>query len=250
MSCLADSFSQDLVHDITKGKVIMEKHFLIGLGVHNLTGKKNIVKILNKFGHSLSYSTASEILTAYAESNTEKSESSSLLPLQPSNPDEIILSYFWVDNFDLEKDKQYGGGAINITTMMVFQEGRIQSSTNTHFHAPQMKSHRISSNKNLAHLKRVDKQTEPPRRTITSVQQQHFNEKKLMALHYVWIISCYNTSFHPIILICSGFMTNLCKITELVLRLISHSWNLSPTNQFKHIIIASFIFCFYTCFYI
>ena len=100
VSRLADSFSQDLVHGITKGKVIMKEHFLLGLGVHNLTGKKNVVEIVNKFGHSLSYSTASEILSAYAKSNIEKSKSSLLLPLQLSNPDEIVLSYFWVENFD------------------------------------------------------------------------------------------------------------------------------------------------------
>ena len=145
MSRLADSFSQDLVHGITKEKVIMEKHFLTGLGVHNLTGKMNVIEILNKFGHSLSYLTASEILTAYAKSNIEKSKSSSLLPLQPSNLNEIVLSYFCFDNFDLETDKQYGGGAINITTMMAFQEGRTQSSNNTYFHLPRKKSRRISS---------------------------------------------------------------------------------------------------------
>ena len=110
VSRLADSFSQDLVHGMTKGKAIMEKHFLIWFGSYNLSGEKNVVVVLNKFGHSLSHSNAGEILTAYAESNIKKSKSLSLLPLQPSNPDEIVLSYFWVDNLDLETDKWYGGG--------------------------------------------------------------------------------------------------------------------------------------------
>ena len=230
MSRLADSLSQDLVHGITKGRVIMEKHFLIWFGVHNLTGKKNVVELLNKFGHSLSYSTASEILTAYAESSIEKSKSSSRLPLQSSNPDEIILNYCWVDNFDLETDKQYGGGAINITTMTAFQEGRTQSSNNMHFHVLRKKSSRINSDKYLPRLKRVDKKIESPRRSITSVQQQHFDEKKLMALYYAWIIARYNTSFDPIIPIFSGSMTNLCKPTELVLRKTVETY-LSPINS-------------------
>ena len=51
----------------------MEKHFLIGLGVHNLTGQRNVVEILSKFGHSVNYTMASEILTANAESCLEKS---------------------------------------------------------------------------------------------------------------------------------------------------------------------------------
>ena len=94
MSRLTDSFSQDLVHGITKGKVITEKYSLIGVRVHNFTGKKNVAEILSKFVYLLSYSTTSEILTAYAESNIEKSKSSSLFPLQPPYRDEIVLSYF------------------------------------------------------------------------------------------------------------------------------------------------------------
>ena len=107
---------------------------------------------------------------------------------------------------------------IDVTTMMAFQEGKTQSSNNPHFHVRRKKSRRISSDKNLPLLKRVDKQIEPPRRIITSVQQQHFDEKKLMALYYAWIIARFNTSFEPITPIFSGFMTNLCKTTELVLR--------------------------------
>ena len=228
---LVDSFSQDLVHGVTKGKVIMEKHFLIGLGLHNLTGKKNVVEILNKFGHSLSYSTATEILTAYAESNIEKLKSSLLLPLQPCNPGEIVLTYFWVDNFDLETDKQYGGGAINITTMMAFQEGGTHSTSTTHFHVPRKKSRRISSDENLLCLNKVDRQIEPPRCTITPVQQQHSDaEKKLRQFYCVWIVARYNTSFDPIIPIFSGFMTNLRKATEPMLKKTVETY-LPPINS-------------------
>ena len=41
---LVDSFSQDLVHGVPKGRTIMEKHFLVGLGIHNLTGQRNVLK--------------------------------------------------------------------------------------------------------------------------------------------------------------------------------------------------------------
>lgn len=102
--------------------------------------------------------------------------------------------------------------------MKAFQEGRTQYSNNMHFYVPRKKSCRISNNKNLPRLKRVGKQIEPPRCTITSIQQQHFDEKKLIALYYAWIISRYNTCFDPVIPIFSGFMTNLHKATELVLR--------------------------------
>jgi hypothetical protein len=73
--------------------------------------------------------------TANAESCLEKSRLTSLLPLHPSRADEIVLSHFWVDNFGLATDKQYGGGEINITTLMAFQEGRTLEAHNFHIHA-------------------------------------------------------------------------------------------------------------------
>ena len=102
--------------------------------------------------------------------------------------------------------------------MVAFEEGRTQSSNNTYFYVPRKKSRRIRSDKNFLSLKRVGKPIEPRRRIITSVQQQHFDEKKLMALYNSWIIAHYNTSFDPIIPIFSAFMTNLNKTAELVLR--------------------------------
>ena len=120
----------------------MEKHFLVPLGVHNLTSQRNVVEILNKFGHSVSYTMTSEILTANAKSCLEKSRLSLLLPLHPSSAGKIVLSHFWVDNFDLATNKQYGGGEINITTLMAFQEGR---TLEDHVHVPRKASCKISN---------------------------------------------------------------------------------------------------------
>ena len=35
---LVESYAHDLVHGVTRGKVMQKKHFLLGLGLHNLTG--------------------------------------------------------------------------------------------------------------------------------------------------------------------------------------------------------------------
>ena len=37
---LIQSYSSDLIHGVTCGKTITAKHFLLGLGLHNLTGQK------------------------------------------------------------------------------------------------------------------------------------------------------------------------------------------------------------------
>jgi hypothetical protein len=214
-SRLADSFSQDLVHGVTKGKTIMEKHFLIGLGIHNLTGQRNVVEILNKFGHSVSYTMASEILTANAESCLEKSRLTSLLPLYPLNAGEIVLTHFWVDNFDLATDKQYGGGEINITTLMAFQEGRTLEDRNVHVHVPRKASRKISSEDLAPIPKKVDNQIQPPTCSMEIVPEQFvFDDRKFMTFYFAWIIARRDSSSDQVIPIFSSFMTNARKTTD------------------------------------
>ena len=48
ISRLRDSYSQDFIHAVTKGKTLTEKHFLMALGIHNLTGQRNVIELLNQ----------------------------------------------------------------------------------------------------------------------------------------------------------------------------------------------------------
>ena len=64
---LAESFAQDLVFAINKGKFLTLKHTSVGLGLHNMTGQKIPIVILSHLGESISYHTVREIETAQAE---------------------------------------------------------------------------------------------------------------------------------------------------------------------------------------
>lgn len=46
----------------------------------------------------------------------------SILPLKPASLTDKVLTIFWAENFNKALDKDIGGGAIDITTMMAFQE--------------------------------------------------------------------------------------------------------------------------------
>lgn len=129
LSRLCSSIEQDIVHAVTRGEQITEKHFLLGLGLHNLTGQKTVIEVLNKMGHCISYPSVCDILTAQANAMQEKFNSPNYLPVVPQN-NEVVLIHFWADNFDTTTDQQYGGGAINITHLMAFQEGISQTSSN------------------------------------------------------------------------------------------------------------------------
>ena len=48
---LVQSYSNDLIFGVTRGKLITLKHFLLGLGLHNLTGQKVLVQFLSQGGN-------------------------------------------------------------------------------------------------------------------------------------------------------------------------------------------------------
>ena len=62
MKQLVTSYSSDLITGVTRGKVVTLKHFLIGVGLHNIT-----IKILSHLGHCIDYNLVCEVETAQAE---------------------------------------------------------------------------------------------------------------------------------------------------------------------------------------
>ena len=87
-----------------------------------MTDQKTQVQIMNKLGHSISYNKVCEIETSLAELTIHKSEEFNVLPILPDG-EEVVLTYFWLDNFDVKVEKQTGGsGAVNTTHLMAFQE--------------------------------------------------------------------------------------------------------------------------------
>ena len=61
---LVSSFGQDIVYAVTNGQLKPTKHILLPFAVKSLTGNVELIKILNRLGHSVSYSKLEEIETA------------------------------------------------------------------------------------------------------------------------------------------------------------------------------------------
>ena len=116
-----DSYSADFIHGVSRGQVVTAKHFLVGLGLHNITGQKKAVEVLNHLGHSVSYTSVCDIETAQAQKAQLLAIESQSLPLKPATSNDTILTYFWVDNFDLNTETVGGSGAINTTHLVAFQ---------------------------------------------------------------------------------------------------------------------------------
>ena len=57
----AYSFASDLMAAVTRDKMITAKEYLLGLGIHNITGQRKTADILNRLGHCLTYKLTCEI---------------------------------------------------------------------------------------------------------------------------------------------------------------------------------------------
>ena len=79
-------------------------------------------EINNKLGHCINYNTTCEIETSQAMRAQQLAEKSSILPITPNSDKDIVLTYFWANNFDHIVDNQAGGGAINTMHLVAFQE--------------------------------------------------------------------------------------------------------------------------------
>ena len=93
---LIQSYPSDLIHGVTRGKTITAKHFLLGLGLHNLTGQK-----IPSIGHGIGYNLGCEIETAQAEEADCIAKGSGAFPIQPISSSHSVLTCFLVDNFDM-----------------------------------------------------------------------------------------------------------------------------------------------------
>ena len=119
---LITSFSADMIHAVTHGKVLTDKHFLLGLGIHNITGQKKTVLILKRLGHCVNYNKVCEIETAQAEVAQAVALNECTLLIRPSNSEDVVLTHFWADNFDMDVETPHGKGTIHSTHMIAFQE--------------------------------------------------------------------------------------------------------------------------------
>ena len=162
---LVESYANDIVHGVTRGKVMQKKHFTLGLGLHNLSGSRKLVDIVHKLGHCVSYNLVCEIETAQAESMLKTSKEGLFLPVKPKSPLDNVFTHYWVDNFDVTIDRINGGGSINTTHLVAYQE-HCPGQTTNETHAlispvPKKKSRKLFIDDVAVQVKPVSKTAEP-----------------------------------------------------------------------------------------
>lgn len=89
---LVKSMSEDICKAATRGQRTMPKQLLLGVTIQHMTGSADIITLLNRFGHCLSYSALLELETAMRKGVTQRD---SVLPptIQPDGNRVIHLCW-------------------------------------------------------------------------------------------------------------------------------------------------------------
>ena len=94
-----------MIHSVSRGHIKTPKHIVLLMTVKSLTGNVELITILNRFGHGLSYSQVEEVETALAEMQIAKQQNGFLVPsvCYPNVP-----AVFCWDNNDLQEETLSG----------------------------------------------------------------------------------------------------------------------------------------------
>ena len=205
---LAESLAADLIHLITSGKVIQQKHFLLALGLHNITGSRKIIDIVHNLGHCMSYNTTCEIKTAAAEVAMLQMTKKDLLPIKPITNDKVAPTFFWVDNFDVTIDRLAGGGSVNTTHLMAFQEKTNDTFTQQQdLIVPKRRSRRLFYEDVTIPCKPVDAKKNPP--ALSHDRKFEYDSQDFNKMFYLWVFLRSKNSFDQIIPNFKGWMTQI-----------------------------------------
>jgi len=202
---MISSIASDMVFGASSGKFIQLKHFLLSVGLHDLTGSRKVIDIVHGLGHCLSYNTTMEIKTGVAEQVLEQVCSSGILPLQPSSTQNVVPTFFWVDNFDIKIDRVLGGGSVNNTHLMAFQEITSESIRVKHTITVKRKKSRNIFYEDLnTQTLHIDREIEPP--FVNSNNEFDYCSKEFDLVYFLWTFIRNVCSFNQTLPSFKGFI--------------------------------------------
>jgi hypothetical protein len=117
--CCVLAICQDIMFCASQGRSKIPKHIALAMSLQN--GSKQMITMLNRMGHCISYNETESLDTSLA--NEVLSKSAEFGAVIPSG---IRLGPFIqaaADNFDLKKDTLDGKNSTHATTLVLFQKG-------------------------------------------------------------------------------------------------------------------------------
>ena len=113
------SFCKDLIYGATNGKIMTSNHILLYWAVKTLTGNVEVIKIMNRLGHGISYSKLEEIDTALCLQKSQVHGMSAVAI--PSNILSCIPAVLAFDNIDRQEETLSGSGTSHRVNGIIVQ---------------------------------------------------------------------------------------------------------------------------------
>ena len=161
----------------------------------------------------MDYNFVCEIETAQAEAAQMLATESGALPLKPASRTETVLTYFWVDNFDMNLETQPGKSALNSTHLVAFQEESQNSVA---------RNNKIFFAKNKRRsLERIaqdpieiiaDPKREPPSISNTLTVDGGLEISRYVSNYMLWIVIRKRSTLDQIVSTFAGWNTHVTKI--------------------------------------
>ena len=184
---LATSFGSDLVFAVTCGKLKPPKHILLPFAVKSLTGNTNLIRILNRFGHGVSYSQVEEIDTALCLQKQDLSNDN--VPLPVNVYPGVFTTLAW-DNIDRLEETTSGEGTSHRVNGIVVQPKVLQQSTpaNVMPVITKSKQRSIIPKPSLLPAYNVGQRTGPPNIETVDVDTRNQVQEARMK-NFVWLLA-------------------------------------------------------------
>lgn len=110
------SLCSDIMYLITKGRVKPAKQLTLGLAIKSLTSSRKVLDILNRYGHTISYTAAEELET---EMTFAEYQSSAMIPTGISNTPGLSTHVAY-DNFDRFVDTASGKDTLHDSVGIIY----------------------------------------------------------------------------------------------------------------------------------
>lgn len=187
-----NSIGQDILYIASRGRFLTAKHVLLPFTVKSLTGNVELIKILNRFGHGISYSKILEIETAMAI--TKLSSSTTLIPtgIQPNIPTTAVF-----DNIDRLEETLSGSGTTHRVNGILVQQAFIGPMKPPEYpKVEKTKRRSIEVPQLLLPTYNVGKRPEVPiiENLEKSVESKSMEGIKAMLSNFIWAVARYLNS--------------------------------------------------------
>ena len=116
---LVNSYGQDLVYGVSNGSKKTPKHILLPYAIKSLTNNAELIQIINRSGHGISYSQLEEIDTSLCLEKMAKASDSRVL--LPENFQPYVSATLAWDNIDRLEETLSGEGTSHRVNGIIVQ---------------------------------------------------------------------------------------------------------------------------------